>query len=345
MDAPVVEAVAIESPPVESPRLEAKPLEVPPLEFASEPPPATAPPEESAPIIETPPPVAPTAPIAERDVEPAPIVEAAHHRRPSPKQLRLRFGSRNPRSSTRPPPAEPPRPLVPEQVAPPVQHPQPPVRPARETPAASANKPHLVAPVSRGAEPRLQSPPASAGMPTFKSVTKASGAPDVSPFEPPEVKDHDEARDLQEFVANFRYTPPDEAFDELTMRSEVPVVDAEVPAPVSHPSFDDDVAPPPEAGPHPTGQEYYPPVDPATGRSRYLDIAETRHTVPKPHPPASRSGSFLGLEDPLPPATQPLDRRGTAVAQSLAALDVAAGVARHLRRPGIPRRPRPEESQ
>ena len=96
-------------------------------------------------------------------------------------------------------------------------------------------------------------------MPTFQSVAEASGAPPISPFEPPIEKDADEERELQEFVASFHYHPPEEAVDELTMRSEVPVLDAEAPVTPSHPSFDDDVPPPPEAGPHPTGEEYYPP--------------------------------------------------------------------------------------
>src|ERR1019366_7955235 len=106
----------------------------------------------------------------------------------------------------------------------------------------------------------LEPPPDSAGMPTFQAVAEASGAPPLSPFEPPVAKNADEERELQEYIASFRYHPPEEAVDELTMRSEVPVLYAEAPVTPSHPSFDDDVPPPPEAGPHPPGEEYYPPL-------------------------------------------------------------------------------------
>jgi TPR repeat protein len=147
-------------------------------------------------------------------------------------------------------------------------------------------------------------------MPTFKSVAEAGGAPAISPFEPPDTKDADEERELRElreFVASFRYNPPDEAVDELTMRSEIPVIDAEAPVTPSHPSFDDDVPPPPEAGPHPTGEEYYPPLDPATGRSRFLDIAEPHHSSAARHVPATAGKSLLGLGDPQPAFTSLLD--------------------------------------
>jgi hypothetical protein len=139
-------------------------------------------------------------------------------------------------------------------------------------------------------------------MPTFKSVVEASGAPILSPFEPPDAVHSEQDRELQEFVAGFRYTPPDESFDELTMRSELPVIDRHAPATPSHPSFDDDVPPPPEVGPHPTGQEYYPPLDPATGRSRFLDIEETHHSVAGQHPSAIAGASASG-----PGASQPSD--------------------------------------
>ena len=62
-------------------------------------------------------------------------------------------------------------------------------------------------------------------MPTFKEVSEASGPPTISPFEPPKESHTAEDRELEEFVANFRWTPPAETADELTMRSEVPVID------------------------------------------------------------------------------------------------------------------------
>lgn len=138
-------------------------------------------------------------------------------------------------------------------------------------------------------------PPASAGMPTFQEVAQASGAPPISPFEPPVEKDKDEERELQEFVASFRWTPPAETADELTMRSEAPVIDEEAPAEFHHPSFDDDVPPPPEAGPHPTGEEYYPAAGGAE-RSRFLEISE--------QPTGSDGGAFkAGLNDEAPAAS------------------------------------------
>lgn len=142
-------------------------------------------------------------------------------------------------------------------------------------------------------------------MPTFRSVTEASGAPAVSPSEPPAVKGADDERELQEYIARFRYTPPDESIDELTMRSEVPVIDARLPATPSHPSFDDDVPPPPEAGPHPTGEEYYPPIDPSTGRSHFLDISDTHQATSSHHVPMGVGSTFLGFSD-LPPGPTPL---------------------------------------
>ena len=143
-------------------------------------------------------------------------------------------------------------------------------------------------------------------MPTFRSVAEASGTPVASPFEPDEPGHSDDERELREYVAAFRYTPPDEAFDELTMRSEVPVLDSEAPGTPSHPSFDDDVPPPPEAGSVPTGAEYYQPAGPAPGRPRFTDIADASRP-PSGRDTAPRTGtSFLGLDTP-PPATQPLD--------------------------------------
>jgi hypothetical protein len=118
----------------------------------------------------------------------------------------------------------------------------------------------------------FEPPPASAGMPTFQEVQDAAGAPPISPFEPPVTKPVED-EDLKEFVANFKWTPPEETADELTMRSEVPVVDHEEPAEFHHPSFDDD-EPPPETEPHPTGQEYYTPSHEA--RNRFLEVSEDR---------------------------------------------------------------------
>ena len=123
----------------------------------------------------------------------------------------------------------------------------------------------------------LTSPPASSGMPTFKEVSEAAGPPPISPFEPPKVSHTAEDQELQEFVASFRWTPPAETADELTMRSEVPVIDKEAPAEFHHPSFDGDEAPPPQAGPHPTGKEYY-AADGTAPRSRFLDVTAQRHT-------------------------------------------------------------------
>lgn len=134
-------------------------------------------------------------------------------------------------------------------------------------------------------------PPASAGMPTFKEVAEASGPPAVSSFEPPKESHSAEDRELKEFVANFRWTPPAETADELTMRSEVPVIDKEAPAVFHHPSFDDDVAPPPEVGPHPTGQEFYEPNGTAP-RPRFLDVGEKSDGRV-----AAGGKSFLGLDN------------------------------------------------
>ena len=133
-------------------------------------------------------------------------------------------------------------------------------------------------------------------MPTFQSVAEASGGPAISPFEPPAQKHPDEERELQEFVASFRYQPPEESVDELTMRSEVPVLDAEAPLTPSHPSFDDDVPPPPEAGPHPTGREYYPPATASSDRARFLEIEASPHTAAG-SASASSGTSFLGLDE------------------------------------------------
>ncbi len=136
-------------------------------------------------------------------------------------------------------------------------------------------------------------------MPTFQSVAEASGAPAISPFEPQAEKHPDEDRELQEFVASFRYNPPAESVDELTMRSEVPVLDAEAPIAPSHPSFDDDVPPPPEVGPHPTGQEYYSPVDMPSARARFLEIEDSPRVAAASSASTPSPTSFLGLSDPV----------------------------------------------
>src|SRR3974377_1151815 len=91
----------------------------------------------------------------------------------------------------------------------PPPHRQPPLA---DTSAAPPAKPAVIHP-----SPDTQtfsSPPASAGMPTFQEVAEAAGPPSISPFEPPVEKDKDEERELQEFVASFRWTPPAETADE-----------------------------------------------------------------------------------------------------------------------------------
>jgi hypothetical protein len=203
-------------------------------------------------------------------------------------------------------PSAPPTPEVrkPERSAPTIA--AQPAPPRRESPPRVDTASRGPSIVKRPPAPEpITPPPPSAGMPTFKSVAEASGAAVVTPFEPPDAKSPDEDRELQEFVASFRYTPPNESVDELTMRSEVPVLDAEAPVTPSHPSFDDDVPPPPEAGPHPTGEEYYPPVDPATGRSRFLDIPPAQHQADSPHVPMGVGSSFFGVSNSSSGATAP----------------------------------------
>ena len=178
-----------------------------------------------------------------------------------------------------------------------------PARSRRETPPARTDlRPRRPAAVHPSPDSlRITSPPDSAGMPTFQSVAEASGPPAISPFEPPAEKHTDEDLELKEFVANFRYTPPDEAAAELTMRSEAPVFDDQEPAEFHHASFDGDVPPPPEAGAHPTGDEYYPPTAGFTDRSRFLDIADgTQHGPSDQRPPSATGPSFLGLDNPSP---------------------------------------------
>ena len=200
-------------------------------------------------------------------------------------------------------------PEVVEPVAPPPPPPHAePVLPPRAVPPARIETPDRKPTVIRRppAPQPIASPPPSAGMPTFRSVAEASGTPVASSFDPDEPDHSEEERDLREYVAAFRYTPPDEAFDELTMRSEVPVLENEAPAMPSHPSFDDDVPPPPEAGSVPTGAEYYQPAGPAPGRPRFIDIAEASQPSPGRDTTARTGTSFLGLDTP-PPAPPPLD--------------------------------------
>jgi zinc-ribbon domain/Sel1 repeat len=139
----------------------------------------------------------------------------------------------------------------------------------------------------------LSSPPASSGMPTFKEISEASGPPVISPFEPPKESHTAEDRELEDFVANFQWSPPAETADELTMRSEVPVIDDQPPEEFHHPSFDGDVAPPPEAGPHPTGKEYY-AADGTAARPHFLDVGE-RPPGDSRRPEISGS-SILGID-------------------------------------------------
>ena len=172
-----------------------------------------------------------------------------------------------------PPPREvpatvPPAPRVSVKPAPhPRPAPPPPPRLFIPTPAAFHPSPDSL---------RITPPPASAGMPTFQEVAEAAGAPPISPLDTPEESHSDQDRELQEYIATFSYTPPAETADELTMRSEVPVIEKLAPAPFHHPSFDDDVPPPPEAGPHPKGEEYYKPSG-AAKNSRLLDLAVSWH--------------------------------------------------------------------
>jgi hypothetical protein len=279
------------------PSVEALVVETEPVVEVEEPvttPPAETPAEERAPAVEA-------ATFAAAPEEPIPPVAE------SP-QLDLETPARLAEPAAAPPPSS-----LPE------------IRryatPHRETPPARVETDVPKPPAPQTMEP----PPDSAGMPTFQAVAEASGAPPISPFEPPVVKDADEERELQEFVASFRYNAPEEAVDELTMRSEVPVLDAEAPVTTSHPSFDDDVPPPPEAGPHPTGEEYYPPMGTPADRSRFLDIRDSRPADPTHRPTKSPGTSFLGLDE-SPASHVPPDeldrppRRGWMLWTSLLAL-------------------------
>jgi hypothetical protein len=169
----------------------------------------------------------------------------------------------------------------------------------RSYPPPETSAPPVAKPIAPHPSPdieRFTPPPASAGMPTFQQVSAAAGPPTISPFEPPTEAHTDQDRELQEFVASFRYTPPAETADELTMRSEAPVIDEEAPAEFHHPSFDDDVPPPPEAGPHPTGQEYYSSKG-TTERPHFLELSDT------PAAPADEGASPAILGGEVPPAS------------------------------------------
>ena len=265
---------------------------------------AAAPPQEETLVVEA-------TPLAEV-ARPATALEVTPVEIPAPEP--------SPSPSAPVPALDEPHPAVAVRPEPPIETPATPVsRPLpefrkyatsyREAPPlhvdTEARKPVLTQPPP--ASQPIEPPPPSAGMPTFQAVVEAYGAPPISPFEPPVEKNADEERELQEYVASFRYNPPAESVDELTMRSEAPVLDAEVPVTPRHPSFDDDVPPPPEAGPHPTGEEYYPPRQPSADRSRYLDIADT-HEAGSPNRASTSSNTpFLALGDAPPNAAPPPD--------------------------------------
>ena len=208
-----------------------------------------------------------------------------------------------------------PEPELPQQretsPEPPIRKPEPPVR--KQEPflvRRPAPRSIEVLPTSAEAAPRKTAvvkppimepftpPPASAGMPTFKEVTEAAGAPDISAFEPsPPARPASEDQELKEFIANFFYAPPDESVDELTMRSEVPVIDKETPAEFHHPSFDGDALPPPEA--HPAVPEY---VATTTDRSRFLEMTDVPAAAER-HQPVAPTPSFLGLDRAAAPSS------------------------------------------
>jgi hypothetical protein len=134
---------------------------------------------------------------------------------------------------------------------------------------------------------------------------------------------------LKQFVANFRYTPPKEAVDELTMRSEAPVIDKVAPAEFHHPSFDEDVPPPPEAGPHPTGKEYY-AADGTASRPRFLDVGVEPHK-PTIKEPVHSATSILGVDTttpviPPPDVTPPSRRRPWLWLSLLVLLAISGGL-------------------
>ena len=283
---------------------------------AAVPPPQAAPMVEPSPVEEfaelaTAPEIIPVE-TSEPQPSPAPAEIAPEQAHPSLAEHAEPRVDATPELPAPPPSAAPvPPPVSPEEVP---SHPSlPEIRryatPHREMPAAHVDTDtHTPPAMHRPAPQTLEPPPDSAGMPTFQAVAEASGAPPISPFEPKLEKNADEERELQEFVASFRYHPPEEAVDELTMRSEVPVIDAEAPVTPSHPSFDDDVPPPPEAGPHPTGEEYYPSAHAAADRSRYLEIGDTQHAASVHHTSASTSTSVLGIGDGSADSVPPPDQ-------------------------------------
>ena len=325
-----VEAAAVAPPVVDTPETQLRPFAADPEFVLPSPEPRIL---VEAPAVETAshragrlePSIEPTEPLAARIQEESPLVakEPVHE----------------PPSGPEAPPAETPEPVPPvkEPEPPPAPVKEPPTpeptphderrpreirRPAKplQQPTVAARPvapPPQPAPARVEVSPRqmaalhpppdslpITPPPESAGMPTFQSVVEAAGAPPISPFEPPAKKDIDEDEELKEFVANFFYKPPEETADELTMRSEVPIVDQEEPAQFHHPSFDDDVAPPPEAHAHPDGSDFVPAAA-ETSRSRYLDITEPAPNAGADQPaPAAGSASFLHLNDP---ATIPAD--------------------------------------
>jgi TPR repeat protein len=233
-------------------------------------------------------------------------VEEAHGSSPieSQPELPSREPAREPQmpAKARPEPERTERPSPPSAPQPPyviVPRPKPPitVTPRRSTAGQTVTIPQpKPAFVHRSPDSLpITPPPASAGMPTFQEVADAAGAPPLSPFEQLEQVPAGEDEELKKFVANFRYTPPEETADELTMRSEVPVLDEEAPEEFHHPSFDGDEPPPTEES-HPTGQEYYPPPDEAP-RPRFLEIDEAA-TQARRHSSQS-TGSLLGLDQPV----------------------------------------------
>ena len=254
-------------------------------------------------------PYAAEAAVAEDSVEPLPAVPAPPITAPLPTPTVAIPPTRPaplreevPSYEISKPPAPPRQPYIAARsVAPPRPAPPAPVDVAPSRVAAIHPSPDSLP---------ITSPPESAGMPTFQSVVDAAGAPPISPFEPPAKKDIDEDEELKEFVANFFYKPPDETVDELTMRSEVPVIDKEEPAQFHHPSFDDDVAPPPEAGAHAAAEARFPSAANDMNRPRFLDITEHPRSALSDQPPAVGSGSsFLHLDESahvgaeaLPPA-------------------------------------------
>jgi len=303
---PLAESAVAEAPQASEAAIAERAVEVKPVE-------GVAPVETPPP---TPPMVEPALVELSPRVEPPPAVSVAGEPAPA---------ARVTTEVQAPPPPEVRRP-APHIVARPVP-------PLREVPAArtdvAAQKP--VAPHPSPDSLRITPPPESAGMPTFQSVVEAAGAPPISPFEPPKEKHADEDRELQEFVAGFRYTPPEETADELTMRSEVPVIDREEPAEFHHASFDDDVPPPPEAGAHPRGEEYYPGAHASIERPRSLEVSEPEGPAEAREPARAPSvSSFLGLDEaaPAPPAFEevaPARRSHTVVWSVVAALAVIFG--------------------